>query len=375
MRLAGDWIDRPATQAVFDAVGAPAWFVGGCVRNALLGETVDDIDIATALVPDDVVLRTKAAGLKPVPTGIDHGTVTVVSDGVPHEVTTFRRDVATDGRRATVAFAETMDEDAARRDFTINALYADRTGRVSDPLGQGLADLDAREVRFIGDAGARIEEDYLRILRYFRFLARIAAAPGTEALAAIAAHLDGLDRLSRERIGHEMRKLLAAPDPSQSVATMASAGVLARVLPGAATAFLAPLVHVEGDRAPDWLRRLAAMGGEDAADRLRLSRAEAQRLATLTALTGATEGLAEIAWREGADTAWDVALLRAAAIGALPPDAAGSIATGTSATFPVTAADLMPALEGPALGTRLKELERRWIASGFALDRDALLRG
>ena len=375
MRLAGDWIDRPATQAVFDALGAPAWFVGGCVRNAILGETVDDIDIATALAPDDVVLRTKAAGLKPVPTGIDHGTVTVVSDGVPHEVTTFRRDVATDGRRATVAFAETMDEDAARRDFTINALYADRTGRVSDPLGQGLADLDAREVRFIGDAGQRIEEDYLRILRYFRFLARIAAAPGTEALAAIAAHLDGLDRLSRERIGHEMRKLLAAPDPSQSVATMASAGVLARVLPGAATAFLAPLVHVEGDRAPDWLRRLAAMGGEDAADRLRLSRAEAQRLATLTALTGATEGLAEIAWREGADTAWDVALLRAAAIGALPPDAAGSIATGTSATFPVTAADLMPALEGPALGTRLKELERRWIASGFALDRDALLRG
>ena len=376
MRLTGDWIARPATRAVFDAIGDPAWFVGGCVRSAILGHPVDDIDIATAVRPDEVARRAEAAGLRAVPTGIDHGTVTVVSGGIPHEVTTFRRDVSTDGRRATVAFADAMEDDARRRDFTMNALYATREGEVVDPTGQGLADLDAREVRFIGDAGARIEEDYLRILRYFRFLARIGAAPGSEALAAIAAHLDGLDRLSRERVGHETLKLLSAPDPAPAVATMAATGVLARVLPGAETALLAPLFHVEGDRAPDAIRRLAALGGEDVADRLRLSKADATRLARLRDLLGGDAGAGEIAWRDGADTAWDVALLRAAATdGHVPDGTADAIAQGAAAVFPVAAADLMPDYEGRALGARLAELQARWIASDFALDRDALIEG
>jgi len=227
----------------------------------------------------------EAAGLKPVPTGIDHGTVTVVSDGKPHEVTTFREDVDTFGRHAEVAFGSDLQADARRRDFTMNALYAQPDGTVIDPLG-GMDDLAARRVRFIGDAAARIAEDYLRILRFFRFHAHYgdpASGLDADALAACAANLDGLDGLSRERVGAEMRKLLSAPDPAPAAAAMQAAGVLAIVLPGADTRALAPLVHLE-DRTttpPDAIRRLAALGGADVAERLRLSRAEAKRLARL----------------------------------------------------------------------------------------------
>ncbi|SFH05382.1 poly(A) polymerase [Palleronia marisminoris] len=381
MRIDGPWRQHDGVQTFLRALadaGHRGLFVGGCVRNAALDAPVDDIDIATDAPPERTVQIAEAAGFKAVPTGIDHGTVTVIAEGRPLEVTTFRRDVETDGRHARVAFSTEVAEDAARRDFTMNALYAEADGTVVDPL-DGLPDLQARRVRFVGDPRARIAEDYLRILRYFRFHAWYGDASegvDAEALAACADLADGIERLSAERIGKEMLKLLAAPDPAPSVASMEQSGILARVLPGAGTASLAPLVHLEGliGVAPDALRRLAAIGGEGAHDRLRLSKKEAGRLARLTDGTGAESGLAELAFRHGRDEAQDIALLRAAHFGApLPADLNEKLDLGAGAVFPVRGADLKDRLEGPELGRQLHELERRWIASGFTLTRDELL--
>jgi poly(A) polymerase len=327
-----------------------------------------------------VIRLAEAAGLHPVPTGIAHGTITVVSGGTGYEVTTFRQDVETDGRRAVVAFSTDVRDDARRRDFTINAIYADRTGEVMDPLGLGLQDLAARRIRFIEDAEARIREDYLRILRFFRFHAWYGnpdAGIDPEALAPIAANSAGVDSLSRERLGHEMRRLLAAPDPAPSLSAMAATGVLGRVLPGAEARYVAPLVHAEVliGVAPDPIRRLVALGGEAAGEALKLSKAEARRLSDLAASVGSDTGIAALGYRLGAMAAVDVALLRAAFAGVHPdPGAPLEAQRGAAARFPVRADDLMPQLTGPALGARLRELEAVWIASGFSLDREALLR-
>lgn len=381
-RIEGDWIDAPATQAVFDALetgGHRAFFVGGCVRNALLGQPVTDIDISTDAVPDEVSRLVEAAGLKPVPTGIEHGTITVVSGHTGYEVTTFRRDVETDGRRAVVAFSTHKIDDARRRDFTINALYADRSGLVIDPLGQGLADLAAGRIRFIEDAEARIREDYLRILRFFRFHAWYGhPEDGMDAgaLAAIAANSAGIGSLSRERLGHEMLRLLAAPDPAPSLSAMQATGILARVLPGADARLVAPLVHCEAflGAPPDPIRRLAALGGEDANLALKLSKADARRLALLRSAAGGMAGPGELGYRHGAEAAADAVILRAAMAGALPePAQLDAARRGAAARFPLRAADLMGGLSGPALGRRLAELEAEWIASGFAATREELL--
>ncbi|MBN2907332.1 MAG: CCA tRNA nucleotidyltransferase [Rhodobacteraceae bacterium] len=381
MRVTGDWFFADHTQAVcamLTRAGHQALFVGGCVRNALLGAPVSDIDIATDARPDRVMTLAQAAGLKPVPTGIDHGTITVVAGHLPHEVTTFRRDIETFGRHAVVAYADTIQEDAHRRDFTMNALYATPDGVVLDPLG-GLADLAARRVRFIDDADDRIREDYLRILRFFRFHAWYGDPAGgldADGLAACGSNAAGVETLSRERVGAEIKKLLSAPDPGQSVAAMAQAGILARALPGAEARVLPVLIHLEGlwDLPPDPIRRLAALGGSDHADLLRLSRVEARRLDHLRAAMGSAEGPAALGYRLGAADACDAVLLRAAMFETVPdPDARADIAHGAAARFPVTAQDLMPALSGPELGARLKELEARWIASGFTLSRQQLL--
>lgn len=379
MKATGAWLTRPETQAVFAALaGHRMLAVGGCVRNALMGRPVADVDMATDALPDQVAVAAQAAGLRTVPTGIDHGTVTVVSGGIPHEVTTFRRDVETDGRHAVVAFTDDVAQDAGRRDFTMNALYCTADGTVIDPLG-GLPDLRAGRVRFVGDAAARIAEDYLRILRFFRFHALYGDPEGgldAEGLAACAEGVDGIDRLSRERVGHEMRRLLGAADPAPSVASMAQAGVLARVLPGADPRALAPLVHLELDADPDWLRRLAAIGGEDAATCLRLSRAEARDLAALRDAIGSGASPAVLGWRLGADRGSDAMLVRAAVLETwLQPGWAEDLLRGAKATFPVTAADLMPACQGAALGTRLRELEDRWLASDLRLTKAELLSG
>ena len=380
MRITDEWLKDDGLQQVLRLLtdaGHQAFLVGGCVRNALLARPVADIDIATDAVPERVVALGRGAGFRVAPTGLDHGTVTVVAAGEPHEVTTFRRDVETFGRHATVAFSTRMEEDAARRDFTMNALYADAEGRIVDPLGSGLDDLRARRVRFVGDADARIREDYLRILRFFRFHAWYGdedAGMDAEALAACATNAAGIETLSRERVGHEMRRLLAAPDPAPPVAAMQATGVLARILPGAEARALGPLVHLEPPYAPDWVRRLAALGAAQAEDALRLSRDEARRLSILRDSLNGHAGPAEIAYRHGAWAARDTVLLRGALLGAaLPAGWEDAAARGASAEFPVRAADLMPAVTGAALGRRLKEIEDRWIDSGFELSRDQLL--
>jgi poly(A) polymerase len=376
-RIAPSWLSAPETRAVTAAL-APArpLFVGGCVRDALMGVEAADVDLCVAVPPEETMRLLQAAGLGAVPTGLDHGTVTAVSGGRGFEVTTLRRDVETDGRRAKVAFTGSVAEDAARRDFTVNALYADADGAVIDPIG-GLPDLAAGRVRFIGDPHARLAEDYLRLLRFFRFTARLSrTGVDPEGLAACAAHLDGLHGLARERIGHEMKRLLALPDPAEAVAAMAACGALARVAPEA-DGDLAPLVAVEraAGAAPDWPRRAGFLSVWDAD--WRLSKAEARRLAAVRAALHEAEPVAAASQRHGAEAARDAALIRAARGAPLPPGLDAEAARGAAAVFPVRAADLAErgVAKGPAMGAALAALRERWIASGFALDRDALLDG
>ncbi|MGV6810895.1 MAG: CCA tRNA nucleotidyltransferase [Brevirhabdus sp.] len=383
MKLDADYLTDPDTVAVItmlEQAGHQAFFVGGCVRNPLLGAPVSDIDIATDARPVRVMALATGAGLANVGTGIDHGTITVLSGGEPYEVTTFRHDIETYGRRARVIFAETMEEDARRRDFTMNALYAKRDGTVLDPVG-GLEDLAARRFRFIDDPSQRIREDYLRILRFFRFHAWYgdpAAGLDPDGYAACAELAEGIDSLSRERVGAEMTKLLGAPDPAPSLAAMAQAGVLARALPGADADKMALLVHLEAGSgvAASSSRRLALLGGEDVQNKLRLSREVTRTVALLREGVEAMTDPAEMAWRYGPDAARDVALIRAALFETeLPADLEARIATGIGAVLPVSAADLMPGFEGAALGEELKRLESLWIASDFSMTREALLAG
>ena len=378
-RLDADWLTSDATRAVFRLLGDAGYqvfAVGGCVRNTLLGAPVKDIDLSTDARPDRVIGLAKSAGLEAIPTGIDHGTVTVLSEGVPFEITTFRRDVATDGRRAVVAFSDNIEDDARRRDFTMNALYADADGVVHDPLG-GLPDLKARRVRFIDDAAERIREDYLRSLRYFRFHAWYGDAEDgfdPDDLDAIARNVDGLGNLSKERIGHEVKRLLEAPDPVLAVAGMRETGVLSAILPGSNPCVLGALVHMEEfiDEAPDAIRRLAALGGDDVANALRLSKKEASRLAAIrdgVAMTGKEAG-----YRLGPETGRDAMLLTAASTFSMIDRAVlDDVACGAAKTFPIRAADLPGELSGPSIGQALKRLEADWIATGFSMGKDELL--
>jgi poly(A) polymerase len=381
MKITASWLlSGPATQVckVLTDAGHQAWFVGGAVRNAIINGGPTDVDIATDALPQTVSDLAQRAGFRAIPTGIEHGTVTILAGAERFEVTTFRHDVETDGRHAKVTFSTTLTEDANRRDFTMNALYAAPDGKVSDPVG-GLPDLLSGHVRFIGDPHQRIREDYLRILRFFRFTAWF-GAPGNgidaEGLAACAENLDGLDRLARERIGAEMRKLLAAPDPAPALAAMAASGVLLHLLPGAAAHLIVVLVHVEQAAAldPDWLRRLAALGGRDAETTLRLGNAESARLHRLRGAATSSDPPGVLGYHLGAAEAVDALAIRAALMTReIDPADSAAAHHGAAQTFPVRAADLMPALRGPALGAKLKDLESRWVASGFTLTKEALL--
>jgi poly(A) polymerase len=363
------WARREDLAALIAALGpGNTRYVGGAVRDTLLGIAVKDIDVATPLVPAEVTARLERAGIRNVPTGIEHGTVTAVLAGGPVEITTLRRDVATDGRRATVAFATDWREDAARRDFTINALYADpETLRIDDFFG-GLSDLGARRVRFIGDARERIREDHLRILRYFRFQARFGSLPAdTEAESACAQLASTLKGLSRERIGMETMNLLGLPDPAPTVARMAELGVLAQFLPEARPEALAMLVAQEQAQgiAPDPLRRLAALLppdpalAEQVASRFRLSSAQKKRLATAAARSDEQEAPRALAYRLGRSEALDRLLLAGAPAQALedwdipqfPLKGGEIVARGVSA--------------GPEVARTLRSIEERWIAEGF----------
>ena len=356
--------------------GHDAWFVGGCVRNSLMGLPISDIDITTDALPTAVLALAQEHGHKAVATGIDHGTITLIIEDTPFEVTTLRRDVSTDGRRAAVSFSKSLLEDARRRDFTMNAVYALPDGTVVDPLN-GLPDIKARRVRFIDDPYARIKEDYLRILRFFRFssvygnLERDGIDP--DGLAACAELGEGLETLSKERIWQELSKILQDDDPSIALSTMIRAGLLWRILPGADSAQVSLLVHNERlvGAEPDAIRRLALIGGDDPAARLRLSRKEHRELVRYLVEDTSPRALG---YRHGAKAAQDILLVRASAEGVeIDSKKLESAMRAATETFPLTADDLMPALTGPALGRALNAAEDEWIESGFTLTKEDLL--
>jgi poly(A) polymerase len=391
------WLTQPSTTRVMEALVAAggddcARFVGGCVRNALLRQPVSDIDIATTLRPDQVIQALRTAGVKAVPTGLEHGTITAVADHKPFEITTLRRDVETDGRRAVVAFTDDWAQDAARRDFRLNALYADRDGEVFDPTGEGLADIAAGAIVFVGDPETRIREDALRILRYFRFFAwygRAEADPA--AIAACAALAPLVAGLSAERVAKELLVLLGAEDPRAAVRLMAGAGVLARIAPEATDlARFEALAAIETEQlfTEDALLRLAALLPDDPAvgavlaDRLRLSNAQKARLVgalgTDPPLVSwmSPRQVRQAVWRVGADAFCDRATL-AWAGGARP--GAGiqwrallPLARGwRKPALPLTGEEVVAAgaPRGPMVGAVMREVEAWWVDSDFTLDK------
>ena len=366
-------IDLPestALAAVVAALDGKVRLVGGVVRDTLAGVATKDIDLATPLAPEVVMAALKTAGLKAVPTGLAHGTVTAVAEGRPFEITTLRRDVATDGRHAEVAFTDDWQEDATRRDFTINALYADPvTGEVFDYFG-GVADLNAGIVRFIGEPLQRIAEDHLRILRFFRFHARFGGGgPDAASLSACQARANDLMALSRERIAMELLALLALPNPAPTLALMIESGIFTPVLPEVTDA--APVARLvvreaEAGIAPDALRRLCALiapdpiVAEDIANRLKLSNAQRKRM---VAVAGRADEDAKdpraLAYWQGVEVAVDRLLLRSGdakpLLGWTPP------------RFPITGGAIVArgVQAGPEVARILQAAERQWVAEGF----------
>lgn len=400
------WLQDAAVQRVFallNADGGEGRVVGGAVRNALMGAPISDVDFATTNLPQVVMERAAAAGIKAVPTGIDHGTVTLVIDGRGFEVTTLRQDVETDGRRAKVSFGTDWQADAERRDFTINALYATADGDVVD-LVNGLPDIETKTLRFIGDAHQRIAEDYLRVLRFFRFFAYYGSGrPDADGLRASARAKDKLDSLSAERVWSELRKLLTAPDPSRALLWMRTSGVLTAVLPetekwgiDAIHGLVATETALKWQ--PDPMLRLAAIIPPDGeriqvmADRLRLSRAEAEALQSFAAAPSITPDMAGAAldralYRQGVTGITmrlrlalanarakavddNDEMLKAAKLDTLLKRAIAFV----KPQFPVSGADLVELglSPGPKFGKVLGQLEAEWVERNFVDDRAAL---
>jgi len=376
MRLdAKAWRKTRGVARILKALGSKQGltrYVGGAVRDDLLGLPVSDIDFATRLRPEEVIARLEAAHIKAVPTGIEHGTITAVADGQPAEVTTLRADVATDGRRATVAFTDDWMADASRRDFTINALYADpEDGEVHDYFG-GLDDLQAGRVRFIGDPLTRISEDHLRILRFFRFHARFGnGKPDAAALAACMARANDLMALSRERIADELLKLLALAEPAATVALMIARGILKPVLPeidGAERLAALIAAEVEGGFDPDPIRRLSALlpadpdTAETIAARLKLSNKARKRIA-LAADGDLSANPHALAYWIGAESAQDRLLL------AGRPGDAAALRDWPVPRLPITGGQLIKrgVPQGPLVAKTLQAIERQWVDTGFPL--------
>jgi poly(A) polymerase len=384
-----DWMEEASTQAVMAALEAvrpgSARFVGGCVRNAIMGAPVDDIDIATQLEPDAVIAALEAASIKAIPTGIDHGTITAVTDGKPFEITTLRRDVETDGRRAVVAFTEDWAEDAARRDFRLNALYAEMDGTLHDPTGGGLGDAETGSVIFIGEADQRLKEDYLRILRFFRFNAWYGAGIDLDGLAACKRQREGLSRIARERIWKELHKLLGAPDPGDAVSAMYACKVMHMILPQTAGVDGLHDLHVSEmmcGAAPDPMLRLMALIPRTAdsvmatSEALRLSNAETDRLKAwaadnvpdVTSFNG--RSLRHALYWHGKQVIADHALLSGADV----RDLLAAIRLWKRPEFPLNGEDALAAgLKGKAIGDTLRRLEEQWMDEDFQPGRDELL--
>jgi len=397
MRLDAPWLKTgplPRLLAALDGEGEEAAVIGGAVRNALLGEPVHEIDVATTALPDEVIRRVTKAGFKAVPTGIDHGTITVVIDGRPFEVTTLREDVETYGRKAKVAFGRDWKKDAERRDFTINALSATRDGAVRDYVG-GLSDLNARRVRFIGDPAQRIEEDYLRILRFFRFHAAYGEGPPDAAgLHACIAAREGLGALSRERVRMELLKLLVARHAVAALVAMAEGGLLLPVLGGVPLlAGFSNMIKVEQalGEAPDAVRRLGALGvtvfedAERLTQRLRLSNDEQARLASMGEgwwridPAQPRKDARALLYRLGPQHYLDRTTLAFARSQAAANDKSWHELIAlprnwTAPKFPLSAADFTARgiEKGPKLGEALRKAEAAWIEADFPADPAAL---
>lgn len=401
------WFSNPNLRRVLDmlnADGGEGRVVGGAVRNALMDMEIGDVDIATTLVPEEVIRRSKAAGLKPIPTGIAHGTITVICNSEAFEITTLRTDEETDGRHAEVTFGTDWQVDAERRDLTINALYADKDGNIIDLIG-GLADIGPRNVRFIGDAAKRIEEDHLRILRFFRFFAFYGSGrPDADGLRASARAKDSINKLSAERVWSEMKKLLGAPDPSRALLWMRQMGVLSVVFPESEKWGIDG-IHglIESEKAFGWqadaLLRLAAIVPpdeprlRDLGNRLRLSNAEKDRLITwakspVLEPSMAGTALDRMLYRSGTEGVIMRLKLALANARAFHDGSQASIekVVGFSnllaraekfkrPTLPIGGADLIAAgvKPGPDLGRILSELEDKWLSSNFTISREKLM--
>ncbi|WP_353200159.1 CCA tRNA nucleotidyltransferase [Sandarakinorhabdus sp.] len=372
------WTETAAGTALLEALDAGTGstrLVGGAVRDALLGIAGGDIDLATRLPPDQVMQRLKAAGLKAVPTGIAHGTVTAVGAGLVAEVTTLRRDVQSFGRHAEVAFTDDWQEDAARRDFTINALYADLPGGTLHDLSGGLVDLAARRVRFIGDPLQRIAEDHLRILRFFRFSARFAAVIDADGLGACTLRANDLMALSRERIAMELRLLLGLPDPVPMLAVMQDAGIFRPVLPELSAVRLPVLATTIAAEATAgvpvaWERRLAALlpasdtrTAADVSARLKLSNPQRARIVAAVQRPAPPPHQAS-AYGDGAEAVVDRLLI------AGQPDAVRPLIGWQRPRLPASGKDIIArgVAPGPAVANRLGMFERAWVAAGFPDD-------
>lgn len=385
-----DEMAAPTTRAVFAVLEASGGkgcvrFVGGCVRNLVMGKPISDLDLSTQLTPDETEAALVAAGIKSVPTGKDFGTITAVADGAPYEITSLREDVETDGRRAVVTYTTDWAKDAQRRDFYLNALYADIDGEVYDPTGFGLSDAQAGRVRFIGDAETRIREDYLRILRFFRFTAGYAAEIDTVSLAACVRLKAGIDELSGERIWGEISKMMGLAAPLKAFEAMQSNGIMPHVLPGWMLA---------GDRLPEFaamqaisldaaLRMMALIDGgiglapgslRTLRQRLKFSTAFDHRLRAVAVVVGQCEdvdaaGLVRLAYRHGRTAVADALYLLAAHAGGPPPEALlRHVAEADVPVFPIKGADLVARgmAPGPEVGLRLKQIETDWVNHDFS---------
>lgn len=353
-------------------------FVGGCVRDVIMGRVAGDIDLSTQLLPDETEAALEAAGIRHVPTGKAHGTISAIVEGAPYEITSLREDVETDGRRAVVSFTDDWGKDALRRDFYLNALYADIRGQVYDPTGHGLGDAEAERVRFIGDAETRIREDYLRILRFFRFSAGYAHGLDAESLNACVALKAGIDSLSGERIAQEMLRILAVPDPVAVCERMIAGGVMERVLGGVPVSggLLRPICALTGDAE---LRLAGLLWPEGAAlevlakvtERLKLSGKLRSRLRNIFEHIDSDDDFPKVLYMLGREVTEDVLTLRAAHDGQTAgawAEVQARLAAMEVPVFPLKAADLMAAGlgAGPELGRALKRIEALWLDNGFS---------
>lgn len=393
-----DWMRSDGALAILGALPKGSTrFVGGCVRNAIMDEKIGDVDLATQLTPKDVQASLKKAGIKTVPTGIEHGTITAIVNKEPFEITSLRKDVETDGRRAVIAFTDDWAEDAVRRDFTINALYADADGNIYDPTDQGLSDIKDRKFKFVGNGDARVKEDYLRILRYFRFIAWYAgdAKIDVAALKACRENRAGLKTLSAERVWSEIKKLLSAPKPTRAVQIMLTNDILPVVLPEASNAEglgLMQTLERQHEVRADPLLRLMAMSGRDEfaiaslCERLKLSNTEKARLLSWACNQVAfSPDMNERTFKQGIyastpQTAYDRMIVRAAGeadpiLGSVWVKQARFAREWPIPEFPLKGRDLKAAgvKDGPEMGKTLRALKELWIRSGFEADKDKLL--